>query len=94
MLRGGCSPSHGLSRLELVRAKDRTTDEDNNMKCQDFDAEYIGETARRLGTMLTEHSKTVQASNFKSAISVQVKSTGYSTDWNSIKVIDREDHLL
>ena len=81
-------------RLELVRAEDRTTDEDNNMKCQGFDAEYIGDTARRLGTMLTEHSKTVQASNFKSAISMQGKSAGYSTDWDGIKVTDQEDHLL
>ena len=67
-------------RLELVKAKDQITDEDNNIKSQGFDAEHIGETARRQGIMLTEHRKTVQASNFKSAISEQVKSTRHSTN--------------
>ena len=41
---------HG--RLELVRAKDQISGEDYNFKCQNCNAEYVGETVRGLGTTL------------------------------------------
>ena len=47
---------------------------------EDCDAEYIGETTWRLGTRVNEHQKSVQALDFKSAISEHVKGTGHSLD--------------
>ena len=51
----GCLKPHHTLPQHLVRPRDQIFDEDHcglicNIKCQDCDAEYIGETARRLGS--------------------------------------------
>ena len=47
----------------------------------DCDADYIDETARKLGTRLNEHRKSVQACDLKSAVSEYAKDAGHSIDW-------------
>ena len=46
------------------------------VRVNDADAEYTGETARKLGTRLNEHRKSVQACDLKSAVSEHAKDAG------------------
>ena len=56
-----------------------------NIKCKDCDADYIGEKARKLGTRLNEHPKSVRACDLKSAVSEQAKNADHSIDWAIVK---------
>ena len=73
-----CFKPHCILRQHLVRPKDEITVEEKcgviyNIKCKDCDTDYIGETARKLGTRLNEHRKSVQACDLKSAVSEHTK---------------------
>ena len=73
-----CFKPHCILRQHLVRPKDEITFEEKcgviyNIKCKNCDAEYIGETARKLGTRLNEHRKSVQTCDLKSAVSEHAK---------------------
>ena len=57
-------------------------------------AEFIGETARKLGTRLNEHRKSVKACDLKSVVSEHTKDTDHTIDWASVKIIGQEDQLL
>ena len=64
------------------------------LTCQsniDCDAEYIGKTTQTLGTKLNEQ---YQTAGHWSAVLEQVKSTGHSINWTSVKIIGQEEHLL
>ena len=56
----------------------------------DCDAEYTGETARKLGTRLNEHRKSVQACDLKSTVSKHTKDSGHSIDWASVRIFGLE----
>jgi len=57
------------------------------MKCNDFNVEYIDETAGKLDTRLIEHQKSVQACDLKSTVSKHTKDSGHSIDdWASVKM--------
>ena len=65
-----------------------------NIKCQDYEAQYIGETAKRLATRLKEHRKSVSEADFKSALSDHTQSTRQSIDWDNTRIIDSEPNDL
>ena len=58
------------------------------------EAEYIDETARKLGTRLNEHMKSVQACDLKSAVSKYAKDASHSIDSASVKIIGQENLLF
>ena len=70
-----------------------------NIRYKECDAEYIGETARKLGTRtklndLNEQRKSVHACDLKSALSEHAKDAGHSIDEISVEIIGQENHLM
>ena len=73
-----CHKPHRTLRQRLGRPKDEIVDEEKcgviyNFQYEDCDADYIGETARKLSTRLNERRKSVQACDLKSAVSEHAK---------------------
>jgi len=79
-------------RSQLTHVKDTTESSKKcgviyHIKCQDCAADYIGETARALGTRVKEHT-----TRSSSAIFEHCDRTGHKINTNNIKVIDSEAH--
>ena len=94
-----CFKPHQTLRQRLVRPKDKLDKLHKcgvvyNIKCKDCEAEYIGETARRLGTRLKEHRKSVTEVDLKSAVSEHSRDAQHHIDWDATRIIDQENNLL
>ena len=72
-----CHKPHRTLRQRLVRPKDEIADEDEYGVIYN-DADYISETARKLGTRLNEHRKSVQAFDLKSEVCDLNRDQGYN----------------
>ena len=61
------------------------------MRCKDCDADYIGETSKRLDTRLCEHYNSVAiATDGKSALLDHTKAMSHVMDWDSVHTLDHE----
>ena len=90
---------HVCHKPRLVRSKDEIADEEKcgviyNIQCKNCDANYIGETAKKQGTRLNEHRKSVQACDLKSVVSKHAKYTDHSIHSANVKSIGRKNHFL
>jgi hypothetical protein len=82
-------------RQQLVHPKDPTPIANKcgviyKIKCANCEHNYIGETARTLGTRVKEHLNTKKDS--LSAVGEHCKDTGHSVSWTNISVVGREEH--
>ena len=80
-------------RSLLVNPKDKTAIDKKcgviyNIKCDDCESSYIGETARSLGTRYKEHCATNRTVIM--AVGEHCKNTGHSISWDNIKVVGNE----
>ncbi|XP_013411770.1 uncharacterized protein LOC106174656 [Lingula anatina] len=84
-------------RQALVKPKDPLTQGEQcgviySVKCGTCQGEYIGETGRPLATRMKEHKDSVAKNNWKSALGEHTcKHPGHHIDFDSLKVIDREN---
>ena len=81
-------------RTLLVHPKDPTPLEKKcgvvyEISCDNCPANYIGETARSLGTRVKEHLNTKKDN--LSAVGEHCRDTGHSVSWDNISVLCRED---
>ena len=84
-------------RQHLVHVKDRIIDEQKcgtvySIHCKDCNAEYVGETGRRLNTRIKEHKRSVALADSKSAISDHANSSHHDINWPNVRIIDHESH--
>ena len=85
-------PQNTLRSL-LVRPKDKTPKEKQcglvySFTCKECQNEYIGETARTLGTRFKEHT---DGKHPNSAIQEHIAKTGHQATIEDIKIISKED---
>jgi hypothetical protein len=60
------------------------------IKCDNCDKDYIGETARTLGTRVKEHLNIKKDS--LTAVGDHCRDTDHSMSWSNISVVGREEH--
>ena len=83
-------------RSLLVRPKDKSKKEKQcgllySVKFKECNKEYVGETARSLGTRFKEHT---DGKHPNSAITEHTQDTGHRYSIEDVKVLNREDKLL
>ena len=81
-------------RSLLVYPKDRTAKAAKcgvvyDIKCPEYDQHYIGETARTLGTIITEH---LSCRQLLSAISEHKLNTGHQCSVKAVNILDHEEN--
>ena len=83
--------THKHSEIPLVKSKDKTDISDKcgvvyNIKCGSCDDTYVGETARKMGIRLNEHSK----SDKESALLEHLQAMGLSISLHDVSILANE----
>jgi predicted GIY-YIG superfamily endonuclease len=91
-------PENTLRQL-LVAPKDKIPKEEQcgciyRITCKDCEQCYIGESGRTLKTRLKEHRKGIQDLTPSSAVAEHAQSKQHLIDWENVKIIDKESHLM
>jgi hypothetical protein len=61
------------------------------IKCNDYDASYVGQTKRKLNTRIKEHTNNIKLDSLKhSVISEHITRYNHSIDWNNTLILDTE----
>ena len=79
-----------LCRVKGKQPIDRTKGVIYNIPCT-CGREYIGGTGRNLRVRIGEHNYVIQRGNMSNAIAVHVHETEHPIDWDSARVIEREN---
>lgn len=53
---------------------------------------YIGQTKQYLKTRIYQHKRDIRSGNSNTGLSEHAVETGHAINWESVRVIDREDH--
>jgi len=90
-----CFKPHNTLRKLLVSPKDPIPTERRSgvvyqIPCGDCDKSYIGQTGRQLGERLKEHKSTAP-SRKPSAVAEHKSEAHHDIDWDSTKVLDKDD---
>ena len=80
-------------RSELCNNKDKIETQNRagviyKLKCNDCDANYIGETGRQIKERMQEHKKDIETKKPCSKVAMHVENTGHSFNFQNISVLD------
>ncbi len=87
--------SRNKLREILVKPKDKTPMEQQSgvvyqLKCDNCDKMYIGETSRRLGTRYKEHTA---GRHSRTVVGEHLDGTGHNCSLKEAKILDKEDQV-
>ena len=86
---------HVTLRRKLVHPKDKTKPSEKcgvvyDIPCSNCEANYIGQSGRRLQTRIDEHSAAVGKGSTSSAVAIHTLQTGHLINWGEVKIRDSD----